>query len=118
MPDPFFEPPRPDEQPLDRLTGLLLIATGVISTMCNGLLAFARSDCAEDGSDVRKIAHQLIREALAEIGERHSEEELAVVAEVIEEALNAICDGMLDGELEHPACEGRCRSPRLNARRR
>jgi hypothetical protein len=116
MPDSFIQPSRPDEQPLDRLTGLLLISTGVISTMCNGLLTFARSGCAEEGFDVQRTAEQLIREALDEIGARHSEEELAVVATVIEESLNAICDGLLDGELDHPACEGRRHGPRLSAR--
>jgi hypothetical protein len=118
MPDSFVPEAGPEEQPLDRLAGLLLISTGVISTMCNGLLALASSGCAEEGFDVQKTAHQLIREALDEIGGQHSEEELIVANAIVEESLNAICDGMLDGELDHPACEGRRRSSRVSARRR
>ena len=118
MPDSSVPASGPEEQPLDRLAALLLISTGVISTMFNGLLAFASSGCAEEGFDVRKIAHQLIREALDEIGGQHSEDELVVANAIIEESLNAICDGMLDGELDHPACEGRRRSPRVSAGRR
>ena len=116
MSDSFVPEAGPEEQPLDRLAGLLLIATGVISTMCNGLLAFASSGCAEEGFDVQKTAHQLTREALEEIAGQHSENELVVANAIIEASLNAICDGMLDGELDHPACEGRRRSPRVSAR--
>jgi len=118
MADSFIPKARPDEQPLDRLAELLLISTGVISTMYNGLLSCARSGGAEDSFDVQQTAHQLIREALIEVDARHSETELTAAIAIVQDALNAICDEMLDGELDHPPCEGRCHTPQLSARRR
>jgi hypothetical protein len=116
MLDPLVPGPSDGEQPIDRLTALLLVCTGVISTMCNGLLAYAGSGDAADGFDVQYTAHQLVREVLVELGERHSESELVVAAAVIEDSLNAICEGLLGADLDHPACEGRRRTRRVNAR--
>jgi len=118
MLDPLVPGPRDEEQPLDRLTALLLVCTGVISTMCNGLLAYAGTGEAGEGFDVQKTAHKLVREALVEIGERHGDADLAVAATIIEESLNAICDGVLGADVDQPACEGRRRVRRVSARRR
>jgi hypothetical protein len=77
---------------LDALVVELLNCGGALSQIVDHMHAFESSDLASpDAPPTLEVAHSLIRSVLGEVSERHSDEEIRVSAEIVQQVTTAIC---------------------------
>lgn len=85
----------PTADALDALVAQLLDCGGALSQMIAGMQEFeASGQSSPDAPPILEVAHSLICDVNAELAERHTERELRVSAEIIEEVTTAICENI------------------------
>ena len=78
---------------LDALVAELLECGGALSQIVDHMYAFESSGLASpDAPPILEVAHSLVRSVLGEVSERHSDEEIRVSAEIVQQVTTAICD--------------------------
>jgi hypothetical protein len=90
-------PHQPTSEPIEQLAIALVGCGAVLSQMISAMVAAAHA--SEDGelpemAPIPDTAHQLVRDALAEILQFHSPEELRLAAVITELATDAICENI------------------------
>lgn len=85
----------PTRDALDALVAQLLACGGPLSQMIGRMEEFKASGLSSpDAPPILEVAHSLIRDVSAELPERHSDEELKLAAEIVEEVTTAICENI------------------------
>lgn len=85
----------PTAHALDALVAQLLDCGGALSQIIGRMRQFEASGLsAPDAPPILEVAHSLIRDVNAELPERHTDRELRVSAEIIEEVTTAICENI------------------------
>lgn len=85
----------PNADALDALIVQLLACGGALSQIIGHMQEFEASGLASPGSPpILEVAHSLIRDVNAELPERHTDQELQVSAEIVEQVTTAICENI------------------------
>lgn len=112
----------PSVDELDALVSQLLACGGPLSQMIGHMAEFEASGLSSpDAPPILEIAHKLIRDLNAELPERHTEQELKVAAEIVEEVTTAICENIFfvpPSEIRRSAGASRGAGARRRQRRR
>ena len=78
---------------LDELCSELLSVGAVLSQIVAQMVRFeAQGRSAPDAAPIPEAAHALLRDALGELEERHSAEDLRATAAIIRQATDSICN--------------------------
>jgi hypothetical protein len=86
---------RPTPDALDALVAQLLDCGAVLSQMIGSMQEFEASGLSlPDAPPILEIAHSLIRDVVADLPEHHSEAELRLSAEIVEQVATAICENI------------------------
>jgi hypothetical protein len=86
---------RPTPDALDALVAQLLDCGGVLSQMIGSMQEFEASGLSlPDAPPILEIAHRLIRDVVADLPKDHSEAELRLSAEIVEQVATAICENI------------------------
>ena len=113
---------RPTPDALDALIAQLLDCGGVLSQMIGHMQAFDSSGLSSpETRSVLEVAHSVIRSVLGDVSERHSEEEIRVSAELVEQVTAAMCDEIFifpPAEIRRMRGESGSASPRRRRRQR
>jgi hypothetical protein len=108
-----MEPFNPQDQPgdvFDALASRLLMSTGVVSLIVDGMFRGAATGRLPADVSVPDTARELFATVLDEhLGASHSEPEIAAAAAVIDAALDVICEHVYPIGTVAYECEGRRR---------
>jgi hypothetical protein len=86
---------RPTPDALDALVAQLLDCGGALSQMVCSMQEFEASGLSlPDAPPILEVAHSLIRDVVADLPDRHSEAEIRVSAEIVEQVATAICENI------------------------
>ena len=85
----------PTADALDALVARLLDCGAALSQIVGRMQEFEVSGLSSpDAPPILEVAHSLIRDVNAELPKRHTDRELRVSAEIIEEVTTAICENI------------------------
>jgi hypothetical protein len=85
--------PTPDA--LDVLVAQLLDCGGALSQMIGRMQEFEASGLSSpDAPPILEVTHSLIRDVIAELAGRHTDQELRASAQIVEEVTTAICENI------------------------
>lgn len=83
----------PTDDALDSLIAQLLACGGALSQIIGHMRQFEGSGLSSpDAPPILELAHSLIRQVVGELPERHSEDDIRVSAEIVDEVTTAICE--------------------------
>lgn len=112
----------PTADALDALVARLLDCGGALSQIIGRMEEFNASGLSSsDAPPILEVAHSLIRDVNAELPDRHTERDLRVSAEIIEEVTTAICENIFfvpPSELRRSSNGTRSAGPRRRQRQR
>ena len=84
---------RPTPDALGALIAQLIDCGGALSQIISHMCEFEASGLSSpDAPPMLEVAHSMIRSVLGDLPKRHSEEEIRVSAEIVEQVTAAICD--------------------------
>jgi hypothetical protein len=104
---------------LDALIAQLLDCGGALSQIISHMQAYEASGMSSpDAPPMLEIAHMLIRDVNAGLPEQHTDHEIRVAAEIVEQVTTAICDNIFCVPLSEMRRMSRCGSRATGARKR
>jgi hypothetical protein len=112
----------PNAGALDALVAQLLHCGGALSQMIGGMQEFQASGASSpDAPPILEVAHSLIRDVSAGLCDGHTDQEIRVCAEIVEEVTTAICENIFftaPSEIRRSAGGSRVNGARRRQRRR